>query len=66
MQLSIFTKVNIFHLKRLKAKSGQKKPEVREMLLEIGFIEETRTTRGNTEVPQTFFSAILIIPEITI
>ena len=26
-----------------------------ELLLEIGFIEETRTARGNKEVPQTFF-----------
>ena len=25
------------------------------ILLEIGFIEEMRTTRGNKEVPQTFF-----------
>ena len=24
------------------------------MLLEIGFIEEMKTTRGNKEVPQTF------------
>ena len=26
-----------------------------EILLEIGFIEEMRTTCGNEEVPQTFF-----------
>ena len=28
---------------------------VKEILLEIGFIEEMRTIRGNKEVPQTFF-----------
>ena len=27
----------------------------KEILLEIGFIEEMRTTSGNEEVPQTFF-----------
>ena len=27
----------------------------KEILLKIGFIEELRTTRGNKELPQTFF-----------
>ena len=63
MQLSIFIKVNLFPLKRLKAKSGQKKPEVKEMLLEIGFIEEMRTTWGNKKVPQTFFPQFSSFPK---
>ena len=29
---------------------------VKEILLEIGFIEEMRSTRGNKDVPQTFFT----------
>ena len=28
---------------------------IKEILLEIGFIEEIRTTWGNEEVPQNFF-----------
>ena len=29
---------------------------VKDILLEIGFIEEMRTTRGNKELPQSFFT----------
>ena len=32
-----------------------KKHLLKEILFEIGFIDEVRTTSGNKEVPQTFF-----------
>ena len=34
---------------------------VKKILLEIGFIEETRTTWGNKKVPQTFFQNFLYL-----
>ena len=39
----------------MKTQSNLKQKKAKEVLLEIGFIEEIRTTCGNKEMPQTFF-----------